>query len=416
MTAAERYIHRRLECGVEMAALPMPGRRTVAYEIRVLAGLADEPPEMGGLARTVEETISKGTEQRSAQELSDAFDSLGAQTGSGVGRESMVFRCVCLPEYLDRALGLHAEMLRTPTFPDSYCRVAVELAQQELTALEDEPEELARRLVGPHAFGDVLGRHELGTRESLARIDRDAVVGFWKTNFTSGRLKIAVGGAIDVEGVAARVDQHFGGFGDAEPAAGNGYPIGFAPGFRHQPKELEQQHMLICWPGVAVPDQEYPVERLALGVLGEGMSSRLFTEVREKQGLVYWVGAWDEHPRGAGRIFLGASTTPARCDQTYEALLREVDRLAEDLTEDELDRVKVSIIAKSKTHGDITRARVGELSGDLFQYGRPVPLEEKHAMIRAVTIADVQRYLAEHPRNRLCVQTLGPRTLEAAAP
>lgn len=415
MKLEEKFVHRRLPSGVEFAALPLTARRIAAYEIRVFAGLAHEPESLGGLARTVEESISKGTRQRSAQELTDAFDAIGAQTGSGVGRESMVFRCTCLPEYLDHALGLHAEMLRTPTFPQEFVDVAIELAQQELTSLEDEPGELARKLIEPHAFGEVLGRHELGTMESLARITGQDVSNFWRDCFSAGRIQVTVGGGIDVEKVAARIDQLFGGFGD--PNARNGGPLDsqFVPGRRHHAKELEQEHILICWPAAPVDHDDYPVQRVALGVLGEGMSSRLFVEVREKQGLVYWVGAWDEHPRNTGRMFMGASTTPARCDQTYNTLLREVDRLARDVTDEEIERVKVGVIAKTQTHGDITRARVSELSSDLFYFGRPVSVAEKNEKLAAVTIADVQAYLEKYPRDQLCVQTLGPRALEGVA-
>lgn len=408
MPTSEQYVHRFLDCGIELAALPLPGRRTAACEIRVLAGLAEEPADRLGLARVVEETIDKGTATRTAQQVTDAFDAIGAQSGSAVGRESFVFRCSCLPEYLEDALALHAEMLRTPTFPDEFCKVAIDLGRQELIALEDDPGELSRRLLAPRAYGAILGRHELGTRESLERITREDVVSFWKRHFTAGRMQIAVGGAVDVDRFAGRVEKLFGGFGRAAREARQGHRIDFTPGRYHQAKELEQEHILICWPGVAVTDKTFPVEHLVLAVLSDGMSSRLFVEVREKQGLVYWVGAWDEHPRGAGMVFMGASTTPARCKQTYRTLLREVDRLAEDVTVAELERAKTGVIAKSQTHGDITRAKVTELAGDLFHYGRPVPTSEKNEMIRAVGVEDVRKYLRDHPRDRLGVQTLGP--------
>lgn len=410
MEARERYDHSRLACGAELAVAVLPGRRTVAYEIRLLAGMAQEPALQAGLARVVEETLSKGTQRRTAQQISDAFDAIGAQAGSGVGRESMVFRCSCLPEYLDDALALHAEILRTPTFPEDFCAVAIDLGRQELTALEDEPGDLARKLIAPHAYGPVLGRHELGTRESLDRISRKEVIEYWQQHFGAAHLQIAVGGALDPARVSQKLESLFSGFG-APGKHTEGFAAEFSPGMRHQNKELEQEHILFCWPGVAVTNADYPVERLMLAVLGEGMSSRLFAEVREKLGLVYWVGAWDEHPRQTGRIFIGASTTPARCDQTFRTLLREVDRLAEDVSVSELDRAKVGIVAKTQTHGDITRARVGELGSDLFHFGRPVPIEEKNAKIMAVTVADVRRYLQSHPRNELCVFTLGPRAL-----
>ncbi len=408
----ETYIHRTLDCGIELAAMPIDGRRTTAYDIRLMCGLADEPADRLGLAGVVEETLDKGTSAKSAQEITDAFDAIGAQAGSTVGRESMLLRCSCLPEYVEKSLALHAEMLRTPTFPDEFCKVAVELGQQELTAMEDDPGEMSRKMLAPLAYGDVLGRHELGTKETLGRITRDDVVGFWKKNFVAGRMQISIGGAVDVEAVTRTIERLFAGFGDSKKAGRDGFPVTFTPGFKHHPKELEQEHILMCWPGVAVTDAAYPAEHLMLEILSGGMSSRLFTEVREKQGLVYWVGAWDEHPRKSGMIFMGASTTPARCELTFKTLLREVDRLAEDVTEDELARAKVGVIAKTQTHGDITRARVSELAADLFHYGRPMSTEEKNAKVSAVTIADVRRYLAEHPRDRLSVLTLGPKEME----
>lgn len=412
MKPEETYVHRTLDCGVEFAALPLEGRRTTTFEIRVLAGMAEEPADKLGLAHLVDETIDKGTAAKTAQELTDALDAIGAQCGSSVGREAFAFRCSCLPEYLEPALALHAEMLRTPTFPEEFCKVAIDLARQELIALEDDPGELSRRLLSPFAYGPLLGRHELGTAETLDRISRDDIVSFWGQYFTAGRMMIVVAGAVDVDRMVTSLERLFAGFGSAEPRGRERHPVEFSPGFRHHPKELEQQHILMCWPGVRVRDDIYPVERVMLAILSDGMSSRLFAEVREKQGLVYWVDAWDEHPREAGMIFMGASTTPARCDQTIRTLLREVDRLAEDVTEEELARAKVGLIAKSQTHGDITRARAGELGRDLVHYARPVPLSEKHAWISAVTVAGIRRYLSDHPRDRLCVLTLGPRALE----
>lgn len=411
MERSETYHHRRLDCGIDFAALEMPGRHTAALNIRVAAGMADEREDRLGLGNIVEQTISKGTETKSAREVSDAFDAIGAQTAGGVGRQSSVFRCSCLPEFLDQAIALHAEMLRTPTFPEVSFNVAVQLANQELTAMEDDPQELASRLIARNAYGSRLGRHELGTKETLAAISRDDVVDFWKKNFAASRMQVCVGGPIDVDAVAKAIDKHFAGFGNGAASAFETIPVEFSPGIRHQDKALEQEHILMCWPGVSATDPQHSVERVMLGILSGGMSSRLFTEVREKQGLVYWVGAWNEHPRGAGMMFVGASTTPARCDQTAKTLLREIDRLAEDITQEELDRSKIGITAKMQTHGDITRARVGELSGDIYHHGRPIPVEERKAQIEAVTIDDIRRYLETHPRDKLCVQTLGPRPL-----
>ena len=403
--------HGFLPCGIEYGVATLPRRHVVSFQIRVLAGAASEPIERLGLARLVEETLDKGTQRRSGQELSDAFDAIGAGRQSGTGRETMTFTCTTLPEHFELAVQLHAEMLRTPTFPDDAVRINVDLAGQELSALEDEPQALADKLMSPLVYGPVLGRHPLGERETLERLTRADLESFWRTYFHCGRMVVSVVGPVEAERAVGVFARHFGGFGGTTRNGRETRAVKFTSTRTHHHKDLEQEHITIGWPGVEATHKDFPVQQATLGILSGGMSGRLFTEVREKRGLVYWVSAWQETPRGAGMMFLGASTTPERCDQTFTALLREVDRLSEDLVQDELDRAVTGIVASQETRGDTTRSRCAELASDLFFFGRPVPSEEKVAKLQAVTIDDIRRYLAENPRDRLCVLTLGPRPL-----
>src|SRR5262249_47182427 len=147
-----------------------------------------------GLAFQTEQTISKGTAKRTGPELSDAFDAIGALHSSWVGRETIGFRCTCLADFLGTAVDLLAETIRTPTFPEDSCRVSIELANQELTALEDDPGELARKLMLRHAYGPLLGRHAYGDRETIANISRDDVVSFWTSNFGARRMQVVSAG------------------------------------------------------------------------------------------------------------------------------------------------------------------------------------------------------------------------------
>ena len=134
------FAHDCLPCGIEYGVAPLPGRHVVSFQIRMLAGTCAEPADKLGLARIIEETIDKGTKRRTGRELSDAFDVIGAAHRSGTGRETTTFTCTVLPEHFERAVALHAEFLRTPTFPADAFTVNVELTRQELIALEDEPQ------------------------------------------------------------------------------------------------------------------------------------------------------------------------------------------------------------------------------------------------------------------------------------
>lgn len=405
-------VHSKLACGLEYAVHPLPQRHIVAIQIRVMAGACSDPADKLGLARLVEETLDKETEHFSGQQFCDAFDAIGASHRSGTGRETSTYSCGVLPEHFERAVELHAELFRRPKFPQQAFEVNVDLARQELIALEDDPQSVVDKHISRHAYGPVLGRIPLGDAESLERISRADLVDYWKSHYRNERMSVVVSGPVEPARVKDILEQHFNGF---QGATGNGsstFPVSFSSGSFHYAKELEQEQIGICWPGVDATHKDFPTQLVMLTILAGGMSARLFTEVREKQGLVYWVGAWQENPRGSGMIFLGASTTPERCDQTYKTLLREVDRLAEDIEQEELDRAVNSILTQRQTRGESTRAKCGELSDDLFHFGRPLPEAEKIEKIRSVSLDDIRRYLSTYRRDRRCVVTLGPRPLD----
>jgi len=411
------FAHRNLDCGLELAVLPLPGRPVAAMEIRLFAGYACESPEHLGVTHVLNEAISKGTAHYDGRGLNDAFDEIGATHVSQAGRETFAFSCLCLPEFLPRASELHAELIRRPTFPEDACSVAVELARQQLLALNDDPDELTKKLLHQQTYGQPLGRHALGEPDTLARLNREAIVEHWRRHFSAGRMYVAIAGGVDPGTLADQLEKEFEGFHAREKNPGPKrerpcWPLNFAPVRRHYPKELEQEQIAICFPGSAVADDDFYAGQVLIGVLSGGMSGRLFTEVREKQGLVYWVGAWSDHPRGAGFVHLGASSTPQNAEKTCNTLLREIDRLADDLTQQELERAQAGIVTRALTRGEVTRSKAAELCNDLFHHGWPIATEEKLARIQAVTLNDLRRYLEEHSRDRISAVTLGPREID----
>jgi predicted Zn-dependent peptidase len=320
-----------------------------------------------------------------------------------------------MAEFFERVIELHAEMFCRPAFPADQCDVARNLSLQELQALEDEPMELLQKMARRQTLGPILGRHALGEPATLAKLGREQIAAYWQRNFTSRCLQVTLAGPIEPAAAAAVIDKHFSCLQRGQPRVLDPLDIQFEPGQQHREKKLEQQYMSISWLGCRRQSADWPAEAVALGVLSGGMSSRLFTEVREKQGLVYWVSAWPDYVRSGGVLSMGASTTPHRSRQTQETLLREMERLGEDLTEDELARAKVLIAARRQTRGELTRVRASELAEDLFYFGQPRQRDEETARIEQVTIEDIRAYLAAHPRNpdQLSIATIGPAATEA---
>jgi predicted Zn-dependent peptidase len=405
------FMHGLLDSGVELAIDRLPQRRTAAMSFRMLTGVADDPPELTGIASIVERTLSKGTQNYSGRELADAFDALGAEWGGISGRQSTLLRVVCLPEFVLEVVDLVTEMLCRPTFPEDACEVAVQLAQEELRHMEDDPHELLRNDIQRLTLGPVYGRNPGGEPESLARISPEEVRAHWRRSYHAGRLQVAVAGPVDADALSAKVDASFRGLGNSNRSGRGIAEYTFTPDRHHRQKDLKQQYIGITLPGASRDHPDYPVEQVLIGVLAGGMSGRLFTEVREKLGLVYWVGAWHEQPRGRGVIHLGASSTPDNCAKTYQTLLRELERVAEDLTNEETTRARDGLIAHLETEDDLTRARAAGLSDDLFHFSRPIGLGPKLEALRAVETADVESCAKRLPRDQACVATVGPRTL-----
>jgi len=404
-------IHEILSSGVEFAADVLPQRQTVSMAMRVLAGTADDPADLTGLGSIVERTLNKGTEKFTGQQLADAFDKIGAQVGSTCGRQSTMVRIVCLPEFALDCIDLMAEMLCRPRFEADACKVATQLAQEELTHLQDDPQSLLMVAMQRLALGPVYGRHPGGEAESLPRITPKQVREYWSSYYHAGRMQFTVAGPVDADALRKRVDERFKRLGSAELAGRRPVDFAISPERKHVPKDLKQQYIGISLQGTPKGSPDFAAEQVAVAVLSGGMSARLFTEVREKQGLVYWVGAWHEQPRGTGVIHLGASTTPERCEKTYKTLLRELERLSEDLTDEEVKRARDSLLAHMQTEDDLTRARSSNLSDDLFHFGKPIGQEPKIAALKAVTTIQVEEYVRRLKRDRYTLASVGPNEL-----
>lgn len=399
-----------LPCGVELGGQYMPDRRVIAVNFTFFCGLAAEPEDQLGVAQLAEDLLDKGTDSYTAEQLADAFDAIGVRRNSTTGRETISFGCLAMAEFFERVVELHAEMFCRATFPLEQCDVSRDLSLQELDALEDEPMELLQKAARRQALGPVLGRHALGEKATLEKLGRDQIVEYAQRCLTARRLQVTLAGSIEPARAAEVIEKHLGALQRGSPRLLEPLEIQFTPQRTHYDKKLEQQYMALTWPGCRRQSADWPAEAVALGVLSGGMSSRLFTEVREKQGLVYWVSAWPEYLRSGGLLYMGASTTPQRSERCFATLLREMERLSEDLTEEELARAKVLITARRQTRGELTRVRASEIAEDLFYFGQPRERAEETARIEQVTTDDIRQYLAAHPRQpeTLSVVTLGP--------
>ncbi|MDE3000408.1 MAG: pitrilysin family protein [Gemmatimonadota bacterium] len=402
-----------LKNGIEVVAESMPGAQSVVVAFRFGFGARDDPADRLGLAWVAEETLFKGTPNRDARSIYDAFDSLGARRGSATAVEFTEFHAQLLPRHFSEGLRLYAEVFCGASFPDEQVEVAKTLALEELKRLEDNPTHQVMYLTYQAALGDPMGRNPLGKAPTIAAIEPDDARGFWRRLCSPRRLFISVAGGLETEAMFRAVDEAFGGWERSGPAARDPLPISVADRTVHHTKQSEQAHICLLFCAAPRGHALYYPTQLAVAVLSGSGSSRLFTEVREKRGLAYSVSASYRARRGGGLIALYAGTTADRADETLSVCRREVGRVAEDVTQAELDRAKTVLKGQLFTAGDLPEGRVGSMMDGLFINGRPRSTGQIAAGIDGVTLDRISASLETFPPSPSTIVTLGPQALES---
>ena len=392
---------------------PIPGSRSIVLVFRFAFGAKDDPLDRLGMARIVEETLFKGTPSRDARSVFDAFDNLGVRRGSATGVEYTEFRAQLLPRHFPAAIELYSEVFKSASFPDEAVEAAKSLTLEEIKRLEDNPVQQVLYLTYQAGLGDPMGRMPLGDPETVSVIAPPGVRNCWTTYCNPERLLISVAGGLGLSEILEKIDAIFGQWSSGEEDSDEVHHVSVASRTVHHQKQSEQQHIGMLFSAVPRGHDLYYPGQLFVTILSGSGSSRLFTEVREKRGLAYSVAAFYRARRGGGLVALYAGTTPERADETLAVCQREIERVAEDLSPEELERAKTIVKGRILTTGDLPEGRAGGLAEDLFLEGRPRSLDELTRRIDEVRLEQIPAYLEAFPPNPRTLVTLGPRSLEA---
>jgi predicted Zn-dependent peptidase len=221
---------------------------------------------------------------------------------------------------------------------------------------------------------------------------------------------LAVAGKIEWDHLRGVVDALFGDWDGAAPPipAPTTHP---SPQYLHIPQETSQEQIGVAYTAAGLGEPGYPDSRMVIEILSGGMAARLFTEVRERRGLVYSVRASHSSLKGTGLVFAYAGTTPERSQETLEVLIAELERVAEGVTDEEVERARVGLLSALVMQGEASRARAHSLARDTYLLGRVRSLEEIRDAFERVTPASIVAHLKARPPVNFTVVTLGPRTL-----
>jgi predicted Zn-dependent peptidase len=395
--------------GLTLLAERMPHVRSAAFHLLVPAGAAYDPPGKFGLAAIVCDLMTRGAGRRDSRQLSDALDNLGVDRGESAGILNVQLSGATLARNLIPTLELYADILRRPHLPEAELDAAKSLALQDIQSIEDEPQRKVMIELRKRYYPDPLGRDNRGTAEGVSAVTIDDVRKQHARLYQPRDMILTVAGDIDWPAVKGKVEELFGDWKPGERASVN--PGMGRPKSGHVAKELDQTQIALAFPSVPIGHPDFYPARGMVGVLSQDMSSRLFTNVREKHGLCYSVYASYETFKDRASIVGYAGARPELAQETLDRTLDEFRNLANGIEAEELDRVKVGLKSALIMRQESTGARAGAMASDWYFLGRVRPLEEVQAAIDGLTVPAILDYVRRYPAKDVTVVTLGPAAL-----
>lgn len=404
-----------LDNGLEVVYQPMPWLPSLSVSLVLPFGSGHDPVGLEGSANVLHEWLQRGAGGLSSRQLTGAMEDLGMRRGGGPGREYSGLSASFLAAELDRAMPLFASLVTDPLFEEAEFESARELAQQELEALKDAPNQqlfielLASFITSPQ------GRSGLGSATGLAALTPASVRSEGERLLGPRGAILALAGGADGESIERTVREAFSGW------TGASVPIPDVtvaePHRRHVQADSSQVQIGLAFPSAEPGSEEAYIYGVGLAVLSGSSGARLFTEVREKRGLVYSVSAFTRALRGFGYTVGYAGTTPDRAEETLEVFVAELQRLHEGVSAAELERAKTGLLSSLVMQSESSLGTAGRLGSDMFNLGRPRTLAEVTAKVEGVSLERLNDYLAANPLPEPTIMTLGPSVpLRGATP
>ncbi|UCG49576.1 MAG: insulinase family protein [Phycisphaerales bacterium] len=407
---AEKVDKHVLKNGMVLLGEVMEGVESAAFGFLVPAGAAALPEGCCGAAGVIADWIFRGAGERSSRELGDALDGLGLHRSSSVGSSNITLGSALEAGNLGEALGLYGDVLLRASLKDEEFEPARQLAIDGVRALDDDPRQKVGVRLREEFYPRPLGRSTHGRVEELESLTAERAREIIGENFNFGETIFSVAGKYDFDAVCGQMEGLFEGErrGASEPAA-----LG-ARGDRytHIENEGAQVHIGLMTETVRPMDEDYYEARVAVQVLSGGMSARLFTEVREKRGLCYAIGARYHGLKAAAGITCYAGTTPDKAQETLDVVTGEFRRLGEGISEEEIQRAKVGLKSSLILHSESTSSRAGGIAGDYYMLGRVRSLEEIKERIEGTSVDSVTGFLRRRPFGEFTVVTIGPRQVK----
>lgn len=399
--------------GLRILVSEMPETRSVSLAVYVGVGSRFEDRTTAGTAHFLEHILFKGSAKRpTAQDISQAIEGVGGVVNASTDKEATIFWSRIVARHYLLALDVIADMIRAPMLRQADVEQERQVVLEEIRMYRDQPSDRVHGLIDELLYPrHPLGWETAGSEAVVSALTPEALREFMARGYGPERMVIALAGRLDASEAIAAVTAHFGDLARREPLpmkqAG---PAGRVRS-KHLAKRGEQAHVCVGWRGVPQQHSDAYALDMLNAVLGEGMSSRLFLELREKRALAYDVHSYESNHRDAGHLVIYAGVAPVRAAEALAAALEQVARLRDEpVGESELLRIRDYAKGRIELRLEDTRGVSGWLAGQELVLGRVRSVEEICGIIDSVTPADIQRVAREYLRPELAyVAAVGSR-------
>ena len=388
----------------------MPWLESVAFAILLPAGVRHDPDNRAGLANLTCEMVQRGCGNRNSRQFVDDLENLGVDRSASVSNAHTSFGGAMPADRLSKALQIYADLIQRPLLPNDQLEDSRQVCLHEIRAVDDDPAQKAMQELRNRHYGEPYGKPTQGTFTSVENISIGDVQSHVNATYQPAGAILSVAGKFQWDELRQQVEHLFGDW-EARPTKPVPEKAG-AGSYFHIAHESSQTHIAIAYPSVPYSDPQYYQARGAVGVLSDGMSSRLFDEVREKRGLCYTVHAHCHSFRDRGSVICYSGTTTERAQETLDVVLGELTRLAEGIRPEELNRLKARIKSALIMQQESSAARSGSIAADWYYLERVQTLEEIGRIIDDLSCHSINAYLAEHPPANFTIVTLGEKQLE----
>ncbi|MBK19843.1 MAG: peptidase M16 [Rhodospirillaceae bacterium] len=380
---------------------------TVSLGVWVQAGARFETAANNGVSHLLEHMAFKGTAKRSARDIAEEIEAVGGHLNAFTSREITAFHATILKDNIDIAIDIIGDILQNSVFDQDELERERAVVLQEIGQSFDTPDDVVFDHFQSTAFPDQpLGRPVLGPPEIVASMTRDTLMGYMGTHYTPQRMIFSAAGKLDHDAVVAMVERQFASLENndlKEPAAAH-----YRGGDMREARDLEQAHLVLGFKSAGFHDPDYYAVAVAASVLGGGMSSRLFQEIREKRGLVYSIYGFNSAYSDSGIFGVYAGTGEKGLLELVPSLCDELKRSTSSIQEKELARARAQMRTGIVMSLESTAARAEQIARQIAVFGRVLSIEELIEKVDALRTSDIEQAIARLLSSDPTIAAIGP--------